>query len=424
MLNLQDNKLARVSTLCALYFAQGFPWGFMTVALVAFLAKHGITVEQSGELIAMSILPWTFKLLWAPLIDTINYPAMGRRRPWILFAQLMMAITLVTMATSGDLISDLTYLSWMFFLHNCFASLQDVCTDALAVDILNPDERGSVNGFMWSSKIVGIGFGGSIMGTILVSQGLNFTIIIQTVLILLVMLFPLFIRERSGEKLLPWTKGETVSNDNTQSTMNPIDVFRNIKKAFSLKTTMVVGIFLLAASIGDGINSAILPILYVQDLGWKPESYSQVVAGLGSIFEFCGALLGGFLADRIGRRKVISMGYAGAAIMALIFGLGSVYWVSDWFASGYLVIYPFLRAMGTVAMFSLCMHISWTKSAATMFTSYMAMSNVSTTIGNKLAGPLTDKVSFDLSFIIICVLAIIPTLLMDIIKPSEVNQIK
>ena len=81
----------------------------MTVALVAFLAEYGITVQQSGELIAMAILPWTFKLLWAPLIDTVNYPAMGRRRPWILFAQLMMAITLITMATSGNLTSDLTY---------------------------------------------------------------------------------------------------------------------------------------------------------------------------------------------------------------------------------------------------------------------------------------------------------------------------
>ena len=93
MINLIDNKLARFSTLCALYFAQGFPWGFMTVALVAYLGEQGITLEETGQLLAMAILPWTFKLFWAPLIDTINYPAMGRRRPWILFAQFMMAIT-------------------------------------------------------------------------------------------------------------------------------------------------------------------------------------------------------------------------------------------------------------------------------------------------------------------------------------------
>ena len=159
MPSLTESKSARISTLCALYFAQGFPWGFMTTALVAYLAKHGLTVEDTGHLIAMAILPWTFKLIWAPLIDSFNFPAMGRRRPWIIFAEIMMAVTLIVMAMSRNIISNLTFLGWMFFLHNCFASLQDVCTDALAVDILHPDERGQINGYMWGSKIIGVGFG-------------------------------------------------------------------------------------------------------------------------------------------------------------------------------------------------------------------------------------------------------------------------
>ena len=33
MTSLTESKTARISTLCALYFAQGFPWGFMTTAL-------------------------------------------------------------------------------------------------------------------------------------------------------------------------------------------------------------------------------------------------------------------------------------------------------------------------------------------------------------------------------------------------------
>ena len=110
-ISLKTNKEARISTLCALYFAQGFPWGFMTIALAAYLNSKGITLEETGQLLAMAILPWTFKLLWAPFIDSFNYPAMGRRRPWILFAQLMMAITLISMAVSDDLITNLTYLS-------------------------------------------------------------------------------------------------------------------------------------------------------------------------------------------------------------------------------------------------------------------------------------------------------------------------
>ena len=175
--SLETNKEARISTLCALYFAQGFPWGFMTIALAAYLNAKGISLAETGQLLAMAILPWTFKLLWAPFIDSFNYPAMGRRRPWIIFAQLMMAITLISMAISDDLITNLTYLSWMFFLHNCFASLQDVCTDALAVDILLPEERGKVNGFMWGSKTIGIGVGGAVMATLLANTSINFTVI-------------------------------------------------------------------------------------------------------------------------------------------------------------------------------------------------------------------------------------------------------
>ena len=418
MINLTDNKLARFSTLCALYFAQGFPWGFMTVALVAYLGEQGITLAETGQLLAMAILPWTFKLLWAPLIDSVNYPAMGRRPPWILFAQLMMAITLITMATSGDLINNLTYLSWMFFLHNCFASLQDVCTDALAVDILLPEERGKVNGFMWGSKTIGIGVGGAVMATLLANTSINFTVFFQTGLILLVMLFPLLIRERIGEKLLPWTKGKNMLKNSIESIRNPIQVVKDIFKGFSLKITFIIAIFLLCASIGDGVNSTKLLNLYTQTLGWKAESYSQVAGGIGIIFEFFGAILGGFLADRIGRKKTIIMGYGGFGIAAIIFGVFLPdYSSSNDFLSAYLVFPPFFRALGTVAVFSLCMNISWTKSAATMFTCYMAISNISTIVGTKIAAPIDNIVNCpNHLFIAVGIIAVIPLLIISFIN--------
>ncbi|GIR42039.1 MAG: hypothetical protein CM15mP52_2690 [Candidatus Neomarinimicrobiota bacterium] len=71
---------------------------------------------------------------------------MGKRRPWILFAQIGMALSLVAMIFMGDISENISLLGWMFFLHNCFASLQDVSCDALAVDVLLPEEQGKVNG--------------------------------------------------------------------------------------------------------------------------------------------------------------------------------------------------------------------------------------------------------------------------------------
>ncbi len=102
----------------------------------------------------MAYLPWTFKIFWGPIIDSFTYRVMGRRRPWILFAQSGMALTLIAMLWMGDLSANIGLLGWMFFFHNCFASLQDVSCDALAVDILLPEEQGKVNGAMWGSKVI------------------------------------------------------------------------------------------------------------------------------------------------------------------------------------------------------------------------------------------------------------------------------
>ena len=162
----------------------------MLTALLSFLASKGLTMVESGQLTAMATLPWTFKLFWGPIIDSFTYEEMGRRRPWVLFAQLGMALTLIAMIFMGDISGNITLLGWMFFLHNCFASLQDVSCDALAVDVLLPEEQGKVNGAMWGSKIIGTGTGAAAMGTLLVSNGLVFTIIVQTILMFAIMAFP------------------------------------------------------------------------------------------------------------------------------------------------------------------------------------------------------------------------------------------
>ena len=81
---------------------------------------------ESGQLTAMAYLPWTFKLFWGPLIDSFTFIKMGKRRPWIIFAQCGMIITLILMSAMGDLTENIILLGWMFFLHNCFASLQDL----------------------------------------------------------------------------------------------------------------------------------------------------------------------------------------------------------------------------------------------------------------------------------------------------------
>lgn len=425
-MTLTTNKWLRITTLCVLYFAQGFPWGFMVTGLLSFLASRGLTMIESGQLTAMAYLPWTFKLFWGPLIDSFSYRAMGRRRPWILFAQFGMALSLLTMVFMGDISANISLLGWMFFTHNCFASLQDVSCDALAVDILLPEEQGKVNGAMWGSKVIGTGMGAVVMGTLLVSKGLVIAIIIQIIILFGLMLFPLLFTERPGEKRFPWSKQQKVITHPTDDIRNPLLVIKDLIKAFSKRATFFTALFILVAAINQGINSGIMPVFYNQTLGWEPDTYSQISGGPGAIIEFIGALLGGLLADRFGRRKIFFIGWGGFSIWCGIFGFVIIGFESipNWIQFTHLFIAPFFIAMGTVAMFALAMALSWTKSSATMFTTYMAISNLSVVIGTKLIGPLTDFVSIGHLYIFLPIIGLLPGLLLKSMNPLQILELK
>ena len=399
----------------------------MLTALLSFLASKGLSIAESGQLTAMATLPWTFKLFWGPVIDSFVYEKMGKRRPWILFAQIGMALSLVAMIFMGEISENISLLGWMFFLHNCFASLQDVSCDALAVDVLLPEEQGKVNGAMWGSKIIGTGTGAAAMGTLLISKGLVYTILVQTLLMLLIMIFPLFILERPGEKRFPWSKGgDLLTNLNQSNNHSPLTVIKDLITAFSKAPCYYAALFIIISAINQGINGAVLPVFYNATLGWESDTYSQVVGGPGTILEFLGAILGGIMADRFGRRKVFFVGWGSFSVLSGIFGLMilSMQELPLWFQGFYLIAYPFCVAVGTVGMFALAMALSWSKASATMFTSYMAISNLSVVLGNKLIGPLSGIFSVGQIYVIMMFVCLTPVVLLKSMDPRPILDIK
>ena len=80
--------------------------------------------------------------------------------------------------------------------------------------------------------------------------------------------------------------------------------------------------------------------------------------------------------------------------------------------------------MGTVAMFALAMALSWSKSSATMFTSYMAISNLSVVIGTRLIGPLTETFSVGQIYILLLVIGLFPVVFLKSMDPRPVLDIK
>ncbi len=424
-MTLQDSRFQRTMMLCAMYFAQGVPWGFMTIALATYLAGRGVPASEVGWLSAMVLLPWTFKLIWAPLIDSVTIRSMGRRRPWIIGAEFCMALSLGGILMLGDLTQHLWMLGGMFFLHNCFAALQDVATDALAVDVLLPEEQGLTNGLMWGSKLVGKGLGGAVLGYVLGTWGLTPAVVVQFVVLLFIMLFPILMLERCGEKLLPGMRSKSEGKVAGTSFRNPFAVGRDLVRAFSLVATFVLFVFATINLIGWGIVEVITKTLYTQQLGWSVVDVSGV-SGFAVVPELAGAVIGGLVADRIGRRVAMIVGFSGYGLLAIVFGANPHLWQESWFTTGYLLVNPFFLAVGSVGFLSMAMRISWTTAAATVFTIFMTVSNIGHVVGNGMIGLLRVhlELSYQEMFWFAGISMLLPLVLLIVVRPESVDVVR
>ena len=385
-LNLSDNRPYRTSLLCLLYFCQGLPWGFATIALLATLSEAGHDKAETATITAMAILPWTFKFFWAPMIDSVRMPSLGIRRPWIVFAQLGMSITLLGAWSTGSLTSESTlmYLAWVLFIHNCFASLQDVATDALAVDLLGEAERGKVLGYMWASKLVGVSAGGAGMAIIISRSGMPAAIVVQAIVILAVCVLVIVARERAGERLFPWSPGAAQGHVAHQQFGFGLTM-RNLRLAMSTRTTFTLIFVSLTAFLCEGLYDPLTTEFFIQKLGWGAETYATNQGTLGVTGELIGALSGGYLASRYGGKPMALIGLVLVMATMLTFSFLATGWDNPNYP--HFMLLPMFRgaiAFTTVSLFSLYMKSCWTASAATQFTLYMALTNIGYTLGTKL----------------------------------------
>jgi hypothetical protein len=101
-------------------------------------------------------------------------------------------------------------------------------------------------------------------------------------------------------------------------------------------------------------------------------------------------------------------------------------WNQTWFTAGYLLLNPGTLAMGSVGFLSMGMRLSWTRSAATVFTIYMTVSNIAHVVGNMLVGPLRETLvfSYEQTFFVAGATMWLPLLLLLVVRPEEVDRMK
>jgi len=419
---LVESYRARVLTLCALYVAQGIPWGFITVTFVTYLAVEGVAAGQLAFLLTLGTLPWSVKFLWGPIIDRFQFPEMGKRRPWILIAQSGMIVVLSSMLLIPNMSSNVTIVGLMFLVYNIFTALQDVSTDALAVDVLEPHEFEKVNSYMFTSKAVGGIIGGAGLGTIIGFVGIKGAIVLQIPILVVIMLVPLFMTERPGEKLYPWresTKSEV--EEQVVEQKNFKEIFTNIKIAFSFRSAQLGVLLSLIISLSYFLIP-VLPLLFVRELGWTEEQFNATKGGVILIVTMLGYIVGGQLGKQFGGKAIIIYSAFTTALITTFWGMNESLWSNGLFMMTVWSLQTFVWAMVSINMYSLMMRITWTEVGGTQFTGYMAMMNLSAIIGYQLTAPLAARFDYATLFYIAALLETVVILGAMFIDPEETRR--
>lgn len=381
-----ESRLLRLWLFTVLYFVQGIPSGLFLISLPGWFAQHGMSKAEIGKFIAIVTMPWGFKFIFAPLMDKIHFLKMGRRRPWIIATQFGIFVSTIGMALVPDPTRNLAIVAFCGFMVNLFSSIQDLAVDGMSVDLLPEDEQARVQGFMIGGQAIGktaASAGGAI---ILLTWGYAAFVLLTGVVAGIGMLFPLLVRERAGESLLPWTAGRP-SPDALRLKIDAWGtLLRSLLKAFLVPSSIIVVLALFVHRLPVGITRTVYPVVTVQKLGWTNADYSNLL-GFATLASAVLAMFGGALfVDRIGRVRTIFVTFAAVCLVFIASGYFTGLWGERWFMSASIILSECLIVLSNVGFYAVCMQLCWKKVAATQFALYMALNNLGVSGGAWLTG--------------------------------------
>lgn len=372
----------RLALFAACYYAQGVPIGLLVIALPAWLAERGLSLGQIATYQAIISLPWGFKLLAGPVMDRFTFPPMGRRRPWVVAAQLGLTCAFLGLAVVVDPLAQLTLVIALAFLVNTFAAVQDVAVDGMAIDVLPETERGRANAFMAFGQVAGFSSFSALSGVLLTHYGLAVAAIVAALTVGVVFALVTSLRERPGERLLPWSRGAAARTD-APRVRTLLDVFRGLIAMILLPASVVLTLAEWLVRMRDGVAIAVFPVVATQTLGYASETYSSFQGTMGVVIAGLGILIGP-LVDRYGAKPFYLLGIAGSSLTTLVFALASPLWTNDTFAIGAWIVMSVFGQIIFVSFIACAMSICAPAVAASQFAIYMSLSNLARSFGSYL----------------------------------------
>jgi PAT family beta-lactamase induction signal transducer AmpG len=375
-------------------FACGLPLLLTSTVLQAWMKKEGVDLTLIG-LMALVGLPYTLKFLWAPFLDRFTLSFLGRRRGWLLLAQIALALSIAGLGFTGPA-KDPVIMIFAALLVTFLSASQDIVVDAYRREDLADEELGLGSSFYINGYRVGMLLASG--GGLILADHLPFTMVY---LIMAACMLPGIITTL----LTP----EPVISEGTPKTLREA-IVEPLAEYFSRNNALLILTFILLYKLGDTMASAITTPFYL-DIGFSMTEIGAVVKIFGFWATIAGSLIGGVLMLRMGINRALWIFGFLQAISTAGFALLAHIGYSVPLLSGVIAFENLTGGMGTAAYAAFMGSITNKKFTATQYALLSSLMGVPRVLASAPTGFMAKHIGWE-NFFIFCVVIAIPGMLL------------
>ncbi|MGA1740994.1 MAG: AmpG family muropeptide MFS transporter [Pseudohongiellaceae bacterium] len=276
--------------------SSGFPYALIGATLTTRLAQDGIT-KSAVTAFALTFLAYNFKFLWAPLIDNIKLPVIGRfgqRRSWLWLISLLVILA-VTFLGVADPDQDLLTVAIAAISLGVAGATLDIIIDAYRIELLEPHQLGVGSGMSQYGWRIGAAATGALALIIAGRFGWSVAYISCAIFVLPAILAGVFMGE-------PKRHLEPVETQGLFQAL--VEYFSPLTEFIKRQGAWVVLFFVLIHKIGDTLANLTLRLLF-NDLGFSNDEIAFYDVGFGFFAFLAGIFIGGILYTRMGLKHSV-----------------------------------------------------------------------------------------------------------------------
>jgi PAT family beta-lactamase induction signal transducer AmpG len=290
--------------------SSGFTFAMIGATLTTRLTQHGVN-KSAVTAFALTFLAYNFKFLWAPIVDNVRLPLIGRfgqRRSWLwLIGVLCMAAVAFLGMTNPD--ESLLLVAIAAVTLGVAGATFDIIIDAYRIELLEPRQLGAGSGMSQYGWRIGSAAAGGIALVLAARYGWTAAYLACAVFALPAMLVGVVMGEPARHREPAKSRGivEAV-----------VAYFSPLLEFLQRQGSLVVLLFVLIHKIGDTLANLTLRLLF-QDLGFSNDEVAFYDVGIGFVALLIGIFVGGILYERQGMKRAVLISLILMAISNLSF---------------------------------------------------------------------------------------------------------